>query len=56
MPFHEIREVNFSSFFNTAQERRRRKELTRGDGKLRMSRVRRTASNQNSDKEVDFWA
>jgi hypothetical protein len=56
MPFHEIREVNFTTLFNSPGERRQRLELIRETGKKRFNRSSNANQNKNPDKEVDFWA
>lgn len=56
MPFHEIREVSFSSAFNSVLSQRRGKEETRGGAKRHLIRGRSESRTPNPEKEVDLWA
>lgn len=55
MPFHEIREVTFSTAFNNVWDRRRHPEQARATGR-KLVRRRIDMRRPDPDREVDFWA
>lgn len=56
MPFHEIREVNFSTLFNSAWDRRQKLEHLRESGKRRIVRTRVPVVRDSGGTEIDVWA
>lgn len=54
MPFHEIREITFTSSFNSVWWKRRQQEENRSTGKRKLTRGRRDANATDPEKEVDL--